>query len=91
MKIKDKKDITTPKGEKATRISFTDDSNGKYSCYVYETGKIQVTTLHPYDDADYHWALSNNGKDFKIILNTKVVGNISVTGDIDNKLDLVSK
>ena len=52
MKIKDKKDITTPRGEKATRISFTDDSHGTYSCYVYETGKIQVTTLHPYDDAE---------------------------------------
>ena len=91
MKIKDKKDITTPKGEKATRISFTDDNNGKYSCYVYETGKIQITTLHPYDDADYHWALSNDGENFKIILNTKVVGNISATGDLDNKLDVVSK
>lgn len=91
MKITDKKDITTPTGGKATRISFTDDNNGKYSCYVYDTGKIQVTTLHPYDDADYHWALSNNGENFKIILNKKVVGNISVAGDLDNKLDLVSK
>ena len=52
MKINKNKNITTPQGENATYISFTDENNNPFSSYVFDNGKIQVTTNYPYDDAE---------------------------------------
>jgi hypothetical protein len=45
----------------------------RFSIYHYTTGpkagKVQISSLHPYDDADYHWAVSkNNGTSFAIYI-----------------------
>lgn len=29
--------------------------------------KVYIKSIHPYDDADYHWALNRNGGDFYVI------------------------
>lgn len=47
----------------------------KFSIYEYtsgpKAGKVQISSLHPYDDAEYHWAVSkDSGKTFRIYINS---------------------
>lgn len=34
---------------------------------VKDEMKIYIKSIHPYDDADYHWALNKNGGDLYVI------------------------
>jgi hypothetical protein len=44
----------------------------------WEDGKVQITSSHPYDLAEYHWAHSkNDGKTFDIILNNRKIKTIT--------------
>ena len=41
----------------------------KYTCTVYDDGKVYVKSVHPYDEADYHWAVSyDEGNTFRIYI-----------------------
>ena len=41
----------------------------------------QVTTSHPYDETEYHWATSTDGRSWRIIYNGSTVG--SMSGDAE--------
>lgn len=50
-----------------TYNTFTVDGQ-KFSVTNYEDEmKVYIKSIHPYDDADYHWALNRNGGDFYVI------------------------
>ena len=50
----------------------------KFNIKWWENGEIQITSIHPYDLAEYHWAYSkNDGRTFDIILNTKKIKTIT--------------
>lgn len=92
IKIIKKKDVVMPAdGQKAVYYLFRLEGQIKQcSAYVFESGGIQVRTVNPYDDAEYYWATSSNGTDFKIVRDRKIVGKISVSGEIEDKLEQVS-
>lgn len=49
----------------------------KYNIKWWEDGEVQITSIHPYDLAEYHWAKSrNDGKTFDIILNSRRIKTI---------------
>ena len=65
----------------------------KCSAKVYDDGSIWVSTHHPYDDADYHWAVSkDDGIGYKIYIHSpgKFVKSI-VMGGYDDKDELISQ
>lgn len=50
----------------------------KFNIKWWENGEIQITSVHPYDLAEYHWAKSkNDGRTFDIILGTKKIKTIT--------------
>lgn len=50
-----------------TYNTFTVDGH-EFSVTNYEDEmKVYIKSIHPYDDADYHWALNRNGGDFYVI------------------------
>ena len=50
----------------------------KFNIKWWENGEVQITSSHPYDLAEYHWAKSkNDGKTFDIILGTKKIKTIT--------------
>lgn len=57
--------------------NYTTDSfwvgSTKVSVTKYFDGAIYVKTHHPYDDADYHWAMSTDGTIFKVCLGRQYV------------------
>lgn len=60
-------------GEKEYSYSNEVMDGVKFSIYEYtsgpKAGKVQISSLHPYDDADYHWATSkDSGKTFRIYI-----------------------
>jgi len=65
----------------------------KCGAKVYDDGSIWVNTYHPYDDADYHWAVSkDDGIGYKIYIHSpgKFVKSI-VMGGYDDKDELISQ
>ena len=50
-----------------TYNTFTVDGH-KFSMTDYKDEmKVYIKSIHPYDDADYHWALNRNGGDFYVV------------------------
>ena len=36
----------------------------RFNVYEMEDGSVQVSSIHPYDETEYHWALKLAGKNF---------------------------
>ena len=53
----------------------------KFSISLYDNGKEYVTSINPYDDAEYYWAYTTNGINWEIIINKKVVSTIVLKKD----------
>lgn len=63
------------------------------SATVYDDGSIYVKTSHPYDDSDYHWAVSkDDGVGYKVYIHSpgKFVKSI-VMGGYDDKDELIQQ
>lgn len=65
----------------------------KCSAKVYDDGSIWVSTHHPYDDADYHWAVSkDDGIGYKVYIHSpgKFVKSI-IMGGYDDTDELIEQ
>lgn len=54
----------------ASRRSFTLTPSDKFACQPHPKGGWCVTRVSPYDETEYHWALSNqDASEWRILLN----------------------
>lgn len=72
-KKSENKSLKEAQAEKDYTYSNETMDGVKFSIYEYisgpKAGKVQISSLHPYDDAEYHWAVSkDNGKSFTIYI-----------------------
>lgn len=57
----------------------------KFSYSIYEDGRRYVQSHHPYDDAEYHWAMSRDGVTWRIYIQSpgKLVKTLTNTSDVE--------
>ena len=54
----------------------------RFSIHDCEDGSVQVSSIHPYDETDYHWALKSAGRrNWQIILRGRKVSTVGTTLD----------